>query len=191
MLRMKSMLLGSALIAAGTGAAMAGSAANPPADPVIVEPVTPVVLGSDWTGGYVGGSLGTGTWDLGAASSDGANYGVHGGYDYDFGSFVLGGEVQYLGNDVTIGGTSLDGVTRVKARLGYDAGPVLLYGVGGYGHASTSAGDTDGYVAGLGMDYRINDSFSVGAEYLHNDLGSVGGSELKGNTIEARASFRF
>lgn len=192
MTRMKSALLGSAaLVVATTGAVYAGNPTTAPADPVIVEPVTPVMVSGDWTGGYVGGSLGYGDWDLGGANSDGGNLGAFAGYDYDFGSFVLGGEVQYLGNDVDFGGASLDGVTRVKARAGYDAGPALLYGVAGYGRADTSAGDTDGYVAGFGMDYKFNNGFAIGAEYLHNDFGSVGGNDLSGNTIEARMSFRF
>ncbi|WP_375174797.1 outer membrane protein [Pseudooceanicola sp.] len=188
---MKSALFGTALIVAGSSAALAGNPTAAPAEPVITPPATPVMTTGDWTGGYVGGSLGYGNWDLGAATGDGANLGAFAGYDYDFGSYVLGGEVQYLGNDVTIGGTSLDGVTRVKARAGYDAGPVLLYGVGGYGHAQTGAGDTDGYVAGIGMDYQLNNGVTLGAEYLYNDFGTVGGSDLSGNTIEARASWRF
>ena len=194
MTRLKSALIGSvAVVAAGTGAAIAGSPANAPTDPVIVEPVapTPVAVTGDWTGGYVGGSLGYGDWDLGATNADGGNLGAFAGYDYDFGSYVLGGEVQYLGNDVDLGGTSLDGVTRVKARAGYDAGPALLYATAGYGHGETAAGSSDGYVAGFGMDYKFDNGVAVGAEYLYNDFGSVGGNDLTGNTIEARVSYRF
>lgn len=192
MTRIKTALLGSAAVVfAGTGAVMAGNPVEAPADPVIVEPVAPTVVSGDWTGGYVGGSVGYGNWDLGAASGDGANYGVFAGYDYDFGDFVLGGEVQYSDNDVTIGGVSVDGVTRVKARAGYDAGPALIYGVGGYGNADTSAGSSDGYVAGVGMDYKLNSGVTVGAEYLYNDYGSIGGSDLTGSTIEARVGYRF
>lgn len=192
MTRIKSALLGSAaLIVAGTGAAMAGNPVSAPADPVIVQPVTPVMTTGDWTGGYVGASGGFGNWDLGAANSDGGNYGAYAGYDYDFGSYTLGGEVQYIDNDVNIGGTTIDGVTRVKARAGYDAGNTLVYGVAGYGNASTSAGSSDGYVAGVGMDYKFNNGVTVGAEYLYNDYGSVGGNSLTGNTVEARVGYRF
>lgn len=192
MTRLKTLLLGSAAaVIAGTSAAVAGNPVEAPADPVIVEPVAPVAVSGDWTGGYVGGSIGYGNWDLGAANGDGGNLGAFAGYDYDFGSFVLGGEVQYLGNDVDIGGTSLDGVTRVKARAGYDAGPALLYGVAGYGNADTSAGSSDGYVAGFGMDYALGNGVTLGAEYLYNDYGTIGGSDLTGNTVEARIGYRF
>lgn len=192
MTRIKSALLGSAaVIVAGTSAAVAGNPTPAPAEPVIAAPVTPVMTTGDWTGGYVGGSVGYGDWDLGASSDGGANYGGFAGYDYDFGNYVLGGELQYLGNDVSIGGTSLDGVGRAKLKAGYDAGPVLLYGVGGYTRADTGAGTADGYVAGIGMDYKFNNGVTMGAEVLHNDFGSVGGSDLSGNTVEARVGYRF
>lgn len=192
MTRFKTALLGSAaLVVAGTGAVYAGNPVAAPADPVIVQPVTPVMAPSDWTGFYYGAGIGWGDWDTGAASGDGYHIGPFVGYDYDFGSYTLGGELQFQGQDVTLGGTSLDSVTKVKARAGYDAGPVLLYGVAGLGHAETSAGSSNGYVAGVGMDYKFSNGVAVGAEYLYNDLGSVGGNDLTGNTVEARISYRF
>lgn len=81
----------------------------------------------------------------------------------------------------------------MKARLGYDAGSTLVYGVGGYTNAKSSAGNGDGYVAGVGMEYRFNNGVSLGAEYLYNEYDNFAGSgnDLTGNTIEARLGFRF
>lgn len=193
MKRIATFVVGSAVaVTVGATAASAGNPVEAPADPIIVQPVTPVIS-SDWTGGYVGAQLGYGDYELGAASGNGASLGSFAGYDYDFGSVVAGGEVQYFGNDIAIGGTALNQVTRVKGRLGYDAGNTLIYGTAGYSHAQSSAGDGDGYVAGVGMDYRFDNGVTVGAEYLYNEYDNFAGSgsDLKGNTIEARVGFRF
>lgn len=190
----KTFVVGTAVaITAGAGAVHAGSPTAAPADPVISQPVVPVVAASDWTGPYFGAALGFGSFDLGAGSGDGRNEGAFVGYDWDFGDYVAGGEIQYLGNDVTIGGTELYGMTRLKGRLGYDAGPVLVYGTAGYAWADSSAGDGNGYVAGLGMDYKLDNGISLGAEYLYNDFSDFAGTgnDLSGSTIEARISYRF
>ncbi|MBB05134.1 MAG: hypothetical protein CML03_06395 [Pseudooceanicola sp.] len=192
MTRIKSLIIGSAIVVtAGAGAAFAGSATTGPADPVIAAPVLPVVRASDWTGFYFGAGVGTGEWDRGAASGSGRNEGVFVGYDYDFGNYVLGGEAQYIGNDVVIGGQALQGVTRVKAKAGYDAGRALVYTTAGYAYADSSAGGGNGYVAGVGLDYEVMDNVTVGAEYLYNEFDDIGGQNLTGNTIEARLSYRF
>lgn len=193
MTRIKTALMGSvALALAGTTAAVAGSPASAPVDPVIVQPVVPVQRDADWTGFYFGSSLGAGNWDLGAASGDGRTESAFMGYDYDFGDYVVGGEVQYSGhNKVGLGADRLRSTTKAKLRLGYDAGSVLVYGTAGYGYADTSAGGTGGYVAGVGIDYKMHNNIAVGAEYLYHDLGSVGGNTLKGSSLEARISYRF
>lgn len=59
--------------------------------------------GGDWTGFYAGGQLGYADIDgTGAADGSGGTYGVHGGYNYDFGQFVLGGEVDYDKLDIDL-----------------------------------------------------------------------------------------
>lgn len=194
MKRIKTFVIGSALVVTtGATAAFAGNPVEAPADPVIVQPVTPVVSSQDWSGAYFGTSLGFADYSIGGTSGDGGSLGGFAGYDYDFGNYVAGGEVQYIGNDITIGGTALNQVTRVKGRLGYDAGNVLLYGTGGYTYADSSAGGGDGYVAGLGMDYQLASGVTLGAEYLYNEYDNFAGSgnKLSGNTIEARLGFRF
>ena len=194
MKHLKTFVIGSAIaVTAGAGAVQAGNPVEAPTDPVIVQPAAPVVISNDWTGGYVGGQLGFGNYDLGGSSGDGGSLGGFAGYDYDFGSVVAGGELQYLGNDINVGGTDLNDVTRVKARLGYDAGSTLLYTTAGYTNASSSIGSGDGYVAGVGMDYKFDNGMTLGAEYLYNEYDNFAGSgnTLSGNTIEARLGFRF
>ncbi|MGC0224340.1 outer membrane protein [Pseudooceanicola nitratireducens] len=194
MKHIKTIVIGSAIaVTAGAGAVSAGNPVAAPADPVITQPAPPVLTTDDWTGAYIGSALGYGDYSIGGTSGNGASLGGYAGYDYDFGNYVAGAELQYLGNDINIGGTALNQVTRVKARLGYDAGSTLVYGVGGYTNAKSSAGNGDGYVAGVGMEYRFNNGVSLGAEYLYNEYDNFAGSgnDLTGNTIEARLGFRF
>ena len=190
--RFTTLIVGTALtVTVDAGAALAGSPTPAPVDPVVPAPVAPMPVTGDWTGGYFGGSLAYGDWDLGAANGTGRNEGAFAGYDYDFGSYVAGGEVQYIGHDVVVGGAKLQDMWRVKGRLGYDAGKTLIYGTAGYASASTNAGDSDGYVAGVGFDYRFDNNITLGAEYLYNEFDNIGGNKLSGNTIEARIGYRF
>lgn len=194
MKRIKTFVIGSAVaLTAGATAVHAGNPVDGPADPVIVQPVTPIIASTDWTGGYAGAGLGYGDYDLGAANGDGGSLGAFAGYNYDLGTAVVGGEVQLLGNDVNIGGTQLNEVYRVKGRLGYDAGNTLLYTTAGYTHANSSVGSGDGYVAGVGAEYQLNNGMFLGGEYLYNEYDNFAGTgnKLTGNTIEARLGFRF
>ncbi len=177
---------------------LAGGYSEPTPEPVIVEPVAVAPAGADWTGGYVGGTLGYGWGNDAMDDADDMTYGVYGGYDYDFGQFVLGGELEYLESDLeTPGGDTLNDMTRLKLKAGYDMGPALLYGVVGavYGDADiggTSYSDT-GVTYGLGVDYAVTDNVNVGAELLQNDFSEFddSGADLSATTLGARVSFRF
>ncbi|NIZ08257.1 outer membrane protein [Pseudooceanicola sp. HF7] len=175
--------------------AFAGSMNPAPADPVVPAPVVPVYsTGADWTGGYVGLNMGYGDLSAGSASSDGLVYGIQGGYDHDFGNFVLGGELEYQGNDISSSnGLSLDNTMRAKLRAGYDAGPALIYGVVGAVNADSNVGSDTGYTVGLGAEYMVTDTVSVGAEYLYDDISDFNdsGTDYTGNTVTARVNYRF
>ncbi|WP_010137524.1 outer membrane protein [Oceanicola sp. S124] len=175
--------------------AFAGAYTEAPADPVVATPAPVYTAGTDWTGGYVGAQLGYGNVDVnGVGEEDGAVYGVQGGYDYDFGTFVLGGEVDYVGaEDGILAGADLDSMTRIKLKAGYDAGPALIYGVIGAAYANTSAGDDNGMVYGVGADYMVNDTVSVGAEYLYHEFEDFNGSgtDIDAGTLAARVNYRF
>jgi outer membrane immunogenic protein len=81
-----------------------------------------------------------------SSDSDGSLAGVRAGYDVQFGSFVVGGQVEYSvlnGAEDSVTGFSttpasyiftrkLDDLAAVRARIGYAYGPALLYATGGY-----------------------------------------------------------
>jgi outer membrane immunogenic protein len=89
-------------------------------------------------------------------------------------------------------GTKLEGglLADVTGRLGYVSGPALFYIKGGWayldGTASTSGIDAlkikgvkdvsqssfDGWTIGGGLEYQLNSSWSIKAEYQHYDFGS-------------------
>ncbi len=178
-------------------------------EPVIVPAQAPVPVpvmqqSGDWTGFYVGGSLGyadvsdaAGTF---ANDFDGLTYGAHAGYDYDFGSFVLGGELEISGFDVADSATAtqVDSVTRLKLRAGYDAGDFLPYVTAGVARLNTSGAplgdvDDDGTFYGLGLDYKMTDQIRVGGEVLQHDFGDYAASGLDVDALTAgvRIAFEF
>lgn len=178
--------------------------------PAVEAPVTPVAplapvsvsSGSDWTGGYVGGSLSFG--DLSASSTfgddfNGGGLGVHAGYNYDLGSIVLGGEIEFTGFDITddATGQDLDSVIRAKVRAGYDAGAFLPYITVGVAQASTSGAlgdlESDGVLYGIGVDYSVSDVVTVGAEALRHEFDDFDstGIDLDADTFSLRISYDF
>ena len=171
--------------------------AAPAPAPVMAAPIP---IGNDWTGFYAGGQLGLGEMTSDALTSDpnGLTYGVHAGYLYDLGSWVLGGEIDYdLTNiEEETDNIALDSVARGKIRLGYDAGLWMPYLTGGIAQASTS-GDLDasdtGAFGGIGLDYMLADGIRVGAEVLQHrfeDFNDIG-SDIEATTASARVSFEF
>ncbi|UWR23782.1 outer membrane protein [Sulfitobacter sp. S190] len=171
-------------------------------DPVIEEPIAPapqiVSTGGDWTGFYGGLNLGYGDVDTNAdVDGDGGTYGVHLGYDYDFGRYVLGGELEYDKFDVTLGdgdgSVEVDDVARLKIRGGYDLGRTLIYATGGLARVSTEIGDENGEFLGLGVAYQVNDRFTVGGEVLEHRFDDIDGSgvDADATTFNLRGSIRF
>lgn len=193
---MKRILLGTACAVALTSTAHAGGADAAPADPVIVQPVTadPVSIGGDWTGAYGGLSYGGLTAETDDFDDSEGVYGVYGGYDYDFGQFVLGGELDYqTGDGIELGGIEVDDIFRAKVRGGYDLGRTLIYGTVGAAQMSTDIGDDTGLVGGLGVEYKVTDQFTVGGEYLAHQFDDFDdtGVDISADTLSLRGSFRF
>lgn len=193
---MKRILLSSAVAMTAATASYAGSADPAPAEPMVVEPVAvaPMQLGGDWTGPYGGLSLGQ-AWVEDDDNDDSEMiYGVHGGYDYDFGQFVLGGELDYqTGDSLNLGAEDVDDVVRLKMRAGYDLNRTLVYGVLGAAQLNTDNFDDTGWVAGLGAEYLVTDNVSVGAEYLYHQFDDFDdtGLDIDADTLSLRANFRF
>ncbi len=154
------------------------------------------VLAEDWTGPFAGFSFGYADADGpgGVGGSDSA-FGPHIGYDYDFGSFVLGGELEYNRLNLDLGESegSLDSVSRLKLRGGYDFGPALGYVVVGTARAETSGDSDTAAVYGIGVAYPIGDRFVISGEALRQDfdIDSAPNGSLDTSVFNLRTTFRF
>ena len=174
-----------------SGAAWAADPTVPPADPEIVAPAP----GGGWTGAYAGLQVG----QLDAEAPDGLTgrdpaYGLHGGYRYDFGRFILGGELDYDFSDTNLGaGIGIDSVLRGKIQAGYDLGQAFAYVTGGIAGVDTSLGRDTGKFYGLGVVYSVTDEFTLGGEILDHSFDNLGGTGVGADatTVTIRGSFNF
>jgi outer membrane immunogenic protein len=130
---------------------------------------------------------------------DGVVGGIHLGYDEQFSQFVVGleGDVNgsgYQGSSSIAPGnpvfererTPIDGSLRGRVGVAFDR--ILLYGTGGvaFGDFATSLVSTPpapvytethyplrvGWTAGAGIEYAIDNNWSVRAEYRYTDYGN-------------------
>lgn len=204
-------LIATAFALGAAAPAFAAGPVDPAPEPVVVAPApVPVVVGTDWTGFYAGGQfdfIADGELSDGPDSADlsGQVYGVFGGYRYDFGDFVVGGEIDFMigtgeidsGTDTT--DIDYDRIFRAGVEGGWDAGRALIYGTVGFASLEASAGgDSDssnGYFFGAGIDYLVTDQITVGAELLQHRFedfdGDFSGAEADVTTFGINAAFRF
>jgi outer membrane immunogenic protein len=150
----------------------------------------PVIL-SDWAGFYVGFNAGGGWADNRFDISTGENlkptggvFGGQAGYNWQFGSLVVGVEGDFDGADISktdpFGlNQKTEWLASARGRLGYSFLPnVLVYGTAGagWGHTVLSAGgnsvgvDQSGWVAGAGLEYKLWGPLIARGEYLHYDF---------------------
>lgn len=195
---LRSLLTTSALIAATTTAATAGGLADPvmaPAPAPIAVAPAPMMASADWTGFYIGGSVGTS--DVNVADGDdidASNYGIQAGYLYDLGAVVLGGEIDY--DKLDVDGLGDASVLRLKGKVGYDAGAFMPYvTAGGAQLTLKDLGDIDdtGYFFGVGADYAVTDNVRVGAEVLQHkfeDFNTVN-ADVEATTMALKVSYSF
>jgi predicted porin len=173
----------------------AGSLVDPVVETVPTAVYEPAFTGGDWTGAYGGLNLGYGDVDgSGAADGNDMTYGLHLGYDYDFGRYVIGGEFEYDDASIDLNGAAeTDSVMRLKLRGGYDLGRTLVYATAGAAKLETSIGDDTGEFIGVGVAYQVTDRFTVGGELLEHRFDDVGGSgvDADATTFNLRGSFRF
>lgn len=191
---------------AASSSAFAGGYVAPVVEPAPVVEAAPVVASTDWSGFYAGLQYGQGDaeaegFGMSVDAGDFDAMGVHGGYNRDFGQFVLGGELDY--NQIDIDDVDEDGdLVRLRARAGYDAGRFLPYVTLGVARLS---GDVDGedisetgFTYGIGADVAVTEKFTVGAEYTRNDFSDVledeigtSGVDLDTDMVQIRASYHF
>lgn len=200
----------------GASAADLGVRAAPPPAPVFIAPT--------WTGFYIGGNVGAG-WakddtnvsgvtppfallgiavpaipfsiPLASQTMSGFIGGLQGGYNYQFGTFVLGVEADGDWGDVN--GTApclvlLSCTAKIKSfgdvggRVGVVVDKALIYLKGGWAWAETSHttavaigalnasqtinGSRNGEFIGTGIEYAFLPSWSAKVEYDYYDFGS-------------------
>ncbi|MDQ8729012.1 porin family protein [Bradyrhizobium sp. LHD-71] len=140
--------------------------------------------GYSWAGPYVGGNIGYAWGDVSQnrAEPSGLNGGVQGGYNWQFGQFVLGGEVdiQASGASDTFAAWKFSNpwFGTLRGRAGFAMNNILIYGTGGLAFGSvraqvlnlTETNTTAGWTLGAGAEIGLTQNWSVKAEYLYVSL---------------------
>ena len=176
----------------------------------------------NWSGFYVGinGGYGFGKadWPTGAPDSatlTGYLIGATLGYNYQFGSFVVGieGDIDYStvkGNcGIFACSTNMKYFGTGRARLGYAwdrwlpflTGGVAVANLENSGPSASESVTKIGWTAGLGLEYAFAGPWSAKLEYLYTDLGTTScgtcfaGSpqdvNVKVNAIRLGVNYRF
>ncbi|SFT85233.1 outer membrane protein [Sedimentitalea nanhaiensis] len=157
---------------------------------------TPAFAGDGWYGFYAGGPATEPNAHLSfqkiSTIENPVPVVLHAGYNHSIGrAFVLGGEINLdspkisdlnLGKELT--------TKRVKARLGYDLGPMLIYGILGYAEISADDGQEDGYTYDLGVKYKLNDSLHLSAG-LGQDFRDFQSVSTGLSALNFRVSYQF
>ncbi|HEV7434817.1 MAG TPA: outer membrane protein [Pseudorhizobium sp.] len=178
-----TLVASAATFAAFSGANAADAVDQIPEAPVAYEQPAPA---KDWSGAYLGG-YGAYDWGrFGSSDRDGAfGGGVFGGYNMQSGQIVYGleGDVGYNGEEQDVA-TGVDGKAgwngSVRARVGYDLNPFLIYGTAGVAlqdnelsDATSSDSNTAvGYTVGAGAEALVTDNITARVEYRYTDFGS-------------------
>ena len=158
-----------------------------PEAPAAVETAAPV---SNWSGFYLGGY---GSYDMGKfkggsshTDADGAGGGVFGGYNWQSGQIVYGAEADVnlgdeRGSAGTVAGNAVEGKQgvngSVRARVGYDMNPFLVYGTAGLAASDNKVRDATskdsatalGYTVGAGVEAMVTDNITARLEYRYSD----------------------
>ena len=164
---------------------------------IVVAVSTVPAHAEDWTGAYGGFQFSALSGEAsGAADGTGSGglAGLSAGYDVDFGTFVLGAEVEAdfgridLGDDLEV-----DSIARLKLRAGADLGRSFVYGTAGVARAETSVGTGSGGFAGVGAGWRVGERMTVGGEVLYQQFDDIDGSgvDAEATTATARVTFSF
>jgi len=188
---MKKILLASVALFGFAGAA---SAADLPARAAPPAPVVAAVPVFTWTGFYVGVNAGVGFNSsddelvfgdgsvLSGDSDDDASFigGGQIGYNYQFGSFVVGveGDLQWAdfgsttfvvpaalgGGTVTVDSDDWFGTVRARAGVAFDR--ALIYATGGFAFTD----NRNGWTVGGGIEYAFTNNLSAKIEGLYVNL---------------------
>ncbi|MCB1444254.1 MAG: porin family protein [Rhizobiaceae bacterium] len=139
-----------------------------------------IVSSSNWEGAYIGGKL-THQWGKvkqgEGYDADGFGGGIYSGYNKQDGQIVYGGEVDlnYSSIDRTYNKVKADqGLNgSLRARLGYDLNPAMVYATGGLAATNLEVSDKTsdsnktllGLTIGAGVETKITDTITARTEY--------------------------
>jgi len=163
--------------------------------------------------GYAGGKAEATDGEIGiSATGNGFVGGVQAGYNWQSGSAVYGIETDIQYSDVSVEIADFDiieidwfGSTRLRAGF-LPTDRFLVYATGGvaYGKYSIDLADLSdtrvGWTVGAGVEYAIDDKWSLKTEYLYTDLGSwdiavdegiAADVDFKFHTVRAGLNFKF
>jgi outer membrane immunogenic protein len=204
----KGLLATTAALASALGWTLSASAADA-AD--FYKAPSPVPYGYSWMGPYVGANLG---YEWGQLSNSGAKPsgiagGFQGGYNWQFGQFVVGAETDLQlsdSNDVFANYKFTNPwFGTVRGRGGLALNNILFYGTLGLaygrGHVDVGGFSEDnmhvGWAGGAGLEVGLTQNWSVRAEYLYIDLSSEGyvltgtNNGLQSNLVRFGVNYRF
>jgi outer membrane immunogenic protein len=199
---LRKLLTTTALVCFAGSAALAADLPYRKEAPVYTPPPPPAFTWSGvYIGGQVGYGWGTsnvnaynqtGGGALGSLSQSGVVGGAHIGYNYQVSQFVFGleGDINGSSESNTQYDTASYSVRKnvdasIRGRIGYAFDRVLIYATGGgaYGNFKTSYDDGTyydsfnhgriGWTVGGGIEYAIDNNWSVRAEYRYTDYGTV------------------
>jgi outer membrane immunogenic protein len=173
---------------------------NPPPAVAYVPPIAPTNTWAGFylgiNGGYgwgAGGDNFTYGNVLHRAQPEGGFGGGQLGYNFQSGSFVYGVETDFQGSDISDSVTGaryssrerMDWFGTARGRLGFALDRALVYGTGGFAYGdvkqhavidgtSFDASDATrtGFTLGGGIEYKLNNAWSLKAEYQYLDFGS-------------------
>jgi outer membrane immunogenic protein len=142
--------------------------------------------GYNWTGFYAGLNLDYqwGSVSNAAAKPSGFAGGIQGGFNWQSGNIVLGGEtdLQLSGASDTVGPFKFSNpwFGTLRGRAGYAVNNILFYATGGLAYGSgtvdvlglSETHSSIGWTGGGGLEVGLTPRWTVRAEYLYMDLGA-------------------
>ncbi|PWG18201.1 outer membrane protein [Salibaculum griseiflavum] len=181
-----------AAVTASTAVAGNMNEATPAPAPTPVQ-ATPEV--ADFSGAYAGIGYGVAQGEIGFNGADddyefndGMVVSAFGGYNFQQGNFVYGGEIAFNSiSDLYVPGgfgddDHIESLIDLRARAGYVVGNAMIYGALGYSfgdyveNPGTSATfRMNGPAVGVGADYKISENLFIGADYM---LRKLDGNEI-------------
>jgi outer membrane immunogenic protein len=184
-MRMNS-FLGTAIISSLALSGMARAADMVDEVPAAPQPTFEEAVKGGWAGAYAGIYAGYAKGKFGDAAdikAKGFDGGAFAGYNLQNGGIVYGldSDLGLSAVKGTNGATAKQGLNgALRARLGYDLGPVMIYGAAGgaFTKAKATAGAVSdsnthlGFTVGAGADIRVTDNLFARAEYRYNQFGS-------------------